>query len=75
MYSDLKKIPVIGDFIIGFAIVVVLTTLSSAGGFWGFEGNEKKLMINIFIFIGIIYFLLSIIKRLFNFFKEKKIDK
>lgn len=72
MFSDLKKIPIIGDFIISFAIVVVLTTLSSAGGFWGFEGDDKKIMINIFIFIGIAYFAGSILYRLYVYIKHKK---
>lgn len=72
MFSDLKKIPIIGDFIISFAIVVVLTTLSSAGGFWGFEGDDKRIMINIFIFIGIAYFTGSILFRLYIYIKNEK---
>ena len=38
MWSDLNKIPIIGDFIISFGIVVVLISFSSAGGFWGVRG-------------------------------------
>jgi len=69
--NDLNKIPVIGDLIISFAIIVVLTSVSSAGGFWGFEGKEKELMINIFIGIGAIYFIGSVAKRIYNFVKKK----
>ena len=68
---DLNKIPVIGDLIISFAIIVILTAVSSAGGFWGFEGSDKKLMINIFIGIGVIYFISSIFKRIYNYKKNR----
>ena len=68
--NDLKKIPVIGDLIISFAIVVILTTVSSAGNFWGFAGEDKEIMINIFIAIGIMYFVSSIFKRVYNYTKK-----
>lgn len=70
MFHDLNKIPVIGDLIISFAIIVVLTSVSSAGRFWGFEGEDKTLMINIFIAIGVIYFLGSLVKRAYNYTKK-----
>jgi len=70
MFHDLNKIPIIGDFIISFAIIVVLTSVSSAGAFWGFEGEDKTLMINIFIAIGVIYFLASLGKRVYNYTKK-----
>lgn len=68
--TDLNKIPVVGDLIISFAIIVVLTSVSSAGGFWGFEGKDKELMINIFIAIGVMYFVGSIIKRIYVYTKK-----
>jgi len=72
MLSDLNKIPIIGDLIISFAIIVVLTSVSSAGSFWGFEGEDKELMINIFIGIGCLYFISSIINRIYIFTKKNK---
>jgi len=71
MFHDLNKIPVIGDFIIAFAIIVVLTSVSSAGAFWGFEGEDKTLMINIFIAIGVIYFFSSLVKKVYDYKKNK----
>jgi prenyltransferase beta subunit len=56
--------------IISFAIIVVLTSVSSAGGFWGFEGKDKEIMINIFIAIGILYFVGSILKRAYDYTKK-----
>jgi hypothetical protein len=70
MWSDLNKIPIIGDFIISFGIVVVLISFSSAGGFWGLEGEEKKLLINLFIAIGIFYFFYSSVKKLYIYLKK-----
>lgn len=65
--NDLNKIPIIGDFIISFAIIVVLTTLSSAGGFWGLEGDNKTLLINVFIGIGILYFISSVGLKFYSY--------
>ncbi|WP_458699796.1 hypothetical protein ACKGJI_08160 [Sulfurospirillum sp. 1307] len=72
MWSDLYKIPIIGDFIISFGIIVVLTSVSSAGGFWGLKGEDKTLLINIFIYIGIAYFILSTLFRAYKYFKKIK---
>lgn len=72
IFADLRKIPIIGDFIIAFAIIVVLITLSSAANFFGFEGDNKKLMINLYIAIGIVYFALSILLRIFTYFRKSK---
>jgi hypothetical protein len=71
IYTDLKKIPVIGDLILSFALVVVLITLSSAGGFWGLETSDKEILINVFIGLGVVYFSYSILKRVYIFFKNK----
>ena len=67
MWEDLNKIPIIGDIIISFAIVFTLTTLSSAGNFWGLEGENKKLLIDSFIALGVTYFIYTIIKKMYLF--------
>ncbi len=73
MFSDLNKIPIIGDFIIAFAITVVLTSLSSAAGYFGYVGESKEMLINIFIYIGIIYFICSLGFRVYLFLKKSNL--
>lgn len=68
--NDLNKLPVIGDLIIAFAITVILTSFSSAGGYFGFEGEKKELLINIFVIIGVIYFIGAILFRAYRFIKK-----
>lgn len=70
-FTKLHKIPIIGDLIIAFAIIVVLTTLSSAGGYFGLEGTQKELLINIYIACGIVYFIFAILKRIYQFLIQK----
>lgn len=72
-FSQIQKIPIVGDLIIAFAITVILTTLSSAGGYFGLEGSKKELLINIYIACGIVYFIFAILKRIYRFFKYLKI--
>lgn len=68
--EDLNKIPVVGDLIIAFAIIVVFTSLSAASGYFGFEGEDKKLLINIFIYAGIIYFVAALAIKTYTFIKR-----
>jgi len=71
-FTDVGKIPIVGDLIIAFAIIVVLTSLSSAGGYFGLEGENKQLMINIFITLGIVYFIAALSFRTFRYITNKK---
>lgn len=71
-FKKIYKIPFIGDLIISFAIIVVLTTLSSAGGYFGLEGAEKALLINIYIGCGIVAFVISLFYKSYHFLKIKK---
>jgi hypothetical protein len=70
-FKNLHNIPIIGDLIISFAIIVVLTTLSSAGKYFGLEGKEKELLINFYIACGTLYFIFAILKRIYTFFIKK----
>jgi|GEM_PF-4318202 cytochrome c oxidase subunit IV len=70
-FKNLHNIPIIGDLIIAFAIIVVLTTLSSAGGYFGLKGKEKELLINFYIACGSVYFVFAILKRIYSFFIKK----
>lgn len=70
MWGDLNKIPIIGDAIISFGIIVVLISFSSAGGFWGLEGEKKELLIESCIIIGVIYFFISISIKAYKFFNK-----
>lgn len=72
MLDSVTRLPIIGDLIISFGIVVVLTTLSSAGGYFGLEGKDKELLINIYTYIGIVYFIAAIIFRIYKFMTKKR---
>jgi hypothetical protein len=74
-FADVAKIPIIGDLIIAFAIIVVFISLSSAGGYFGLEGEQKQFMINIFISIGILYFAMAVIYRIYTYIKNRRIIK
>ena len=47
MWSDLNKIPIIGDFIISFGIVVVLISFSSEASFFGAKASDSKVFQNV----------------------------
>lgn len=71
-FTDIAKIPIIGDIIIGFAIIVVFISLSSAGGYFGLETEAKQYMINVFIAIGILYSFIAISYRVYKFIIKKR---
>ncbi|MBE0492130.1 MAG: hypothetical protein IBX44_07745 [Sulfurospirillum sp.] len=71
-FSNVAKIPIIGDIIIGFAIIVTLIALASAGGYFGLDGQYKQLMINFFIALGIIYTLLALSYRIYKIIRTKR---
>lgn len=75
MLADVQKIPIIGDLIIAFAITVVLAAFSSACSYFGFEGENKKILINIFIYVGITYFIVAVGMRVFFFIKKRTKQK
>jgi uncharacterized SAM-binding protein YcdF (DUF218 family) len=71
-FGNVAKIAIVGDIIIGFAIIVVLTSLSSAGGYFGLEGEQKQMMVNFFMFIGASYTMSAISYRIYKFIKKGK---
>jgi hypothetical protein len=69
--ADVRRIPVIGELIIAFAITVVLAAFSSACSYFGYEGEDKKMLLNIFIYIGFTYFIVALVFRGFFFIKKQ----
>lgn len=71
-FEDIHKVPIIGDIIIAFAITMSLAALSSAGGYFGLNEENKELLIKSFIFIGICYLVISLSYRAYKYFQHKK---